>query len=153
MFCDALGLRHPNVLHIDRLFVFVFVFCLVGPCCTHIHTYIPTYLPTYIPTYLPTYLHTYIPTYIPTYLPTYLHTYCPRSFEQEMWLTRHTRHDHQLERPFICSFCSGYWPGRDSLRLHIAADHRYEEHDFPMECPLCIRDAGNSKRFLECSSF
>ena len=51
----------------------------------------------------------------------------PRSFEREMWLTRHKNYDHTLLIPFKCPFCQGLWPGAPSLRMHIAADHRFEE--------------------------
>ena len=72
---------------------------------------------------------------------------CPRSFEREMWLTRHTNFDHVLARPFVCPFCQGYWPGEPSLRLHIAADHRFEEKDFPAMCQLCINQGSQSQVF------
>ena len=42
-------------------------------------------------------------------------------------LTRHVNYEHGVcRRPHICPFCNGYWPGEFSLRLHVAADHRFE---------------------------
>ena len=79
--------------------------------------------------------------------------FCPRSFERDMWLTRHVNYDHALAIPFMCPFCLGYWPGAPSLRLHIAADHRFEEKDFPAPCALCLRDHQSSGTFKSVHQF
>lgn len=78
---------------------------------------------------------------------------CPRSFEREMWLTRHKNYDHALLIPFKCPFCQGLWPGAPSLRMHIAADHRLEEKDFPAPCSLCVQSGQPSDIFKSVHHF
>ena len=46
-----------------------------------------------------------------------------------------------------------FWPGEPSLRLHIAADHRFEEKDFPAMCQLCINQGSQSQVFRSVHHF
>ena len=72
---------------------------------------------------------------------------CPRSFDRESALTGHLRKEHVMQSPHVCPFCSGYWPGPSSLRLHIAADHKFEQSEFPRTCPICVKEIGHSEQY------
>ena len=72
-------------------------------------------------------------------------TSAPRSFEREMWLTRHKNFDHgDGSNSYTCPFCKGVWGGKPCVRLHIAAEHKFTQDNFPMRCPICEENGVNS---------
>ena len=80
--------------------------------------------------------------------------HCVRSFGMEARHTRHKKYAHGVcRRPHICPFCNGYWPGESSLRLRIAADHRFEPTDFPMPCPVCVQQGLDGGMFRSVHHF
>ena len=79
--------------------------------------------------------------------------HCPRNFDRESALTTHLSKVHTMAHPYTCPFCKGLWPGPASLRLHIASDHKFFDHQFPGECPLCVEEKGNSETFKSVHQF
>ena len=66
--------------------------------------------------------------------------HCCRSFERESAMTQHLRLHDPGASPFVCPCCQGFFPGRATIRLHLAAAHKIS---FRMVCRTRLRPLGN----------
>ena len=78
--------------------------------------------------------------------------HCCRSFERESAMTQHLRLHEPGASPFVCPCCQGFFPGRDTIRLHLAAAHKISAEDLPITCPHCLQQ-GSQNTFTSVREF
>ena len=67
---------------------------------------------------------------------------------------RDTKIDHgDGSNSYACPFCKGVWGGKPCVRLHIAAEHKFTQDNFPMRCPICEENGVNSLSYKSVHHF
>ena len=64
--------------------------------------------------------------------------HCCRSFERQSAMTQHLRLHDPGASPFVCPCCQGFFSGRATIRLHLAAEHKISATELPITCPHCL---------------
>ena len=54
-------------------------------------------------------------------------------------MTQHFRLHEPGALKFVCPCCQGFFPGKDMIRLHLAAAHRNNAEDLPNTFPHCFQ--------------
>ena len=78
--------------------------------------------------------------------------HCCRSFERESAITSHLKLHSPDASPYICPECGAYFPGRDSVRMHMSHAHPLNQDMLPITCSYCLR-AGVENVFAHLHSF
>ena len=79
--------------------------------------------------------------------------HCCRSFERESAMTSHLRLHAPDASPYVCPECGAYFPGRDSVRMHMSNAHPLNHDMLPITCSYCRRDLGVEREFTHLHSF